>query len=148
MLIMPWFKDNSCYGSQMVTLLCTQAKDCMLREYYINRRLRLSSDHHSRRTWGAHLSFIMPCNLRDREAGRSFPVTASKLWNNLPLKYRISVQLMFLKKVCINNFYSFQAQFPSFQNCSVQLFYYLLDIRIYAYHCLQFLVFSCIHNCK
>ena len=37
-----------------------------------------------------HLSFTTPLYVREREAGHSFSVMASKLWNSLPLKLRTS----------------------------------------------------------
>ena len=50
---------------------------------YINSMLRRNSEQHSRRTRSAHLSFITPRYVREREA---FTVMASKYWNNLPIK--------------------------------------------------------------
>ena len=84
-----------------------------------------------KRTISEIVSITAEGYVREREAGRSFTVTACKLWDNLSLKFKISA----FKKVCIGIFILFKhKQFLPFQNCN----FYLLSIRymnLFAYHC-------------
>lgn len=80
-----------------------------------------------------HLSFTTPLYLREREAGRSFSVMASKLWNSFPLKLRTSRFISVFKHSLYWNFLSFQErhmQQPLFQNCS---FYKAFSICLHVY---------------
>ena len=63
-------------------------------------RLRLNSEHYSRRTQRAPLSFITSHKVRERESVHSFTVTPSKLSNNMHVKFRTSgsIDVIFLNK--------------------------------------------------
>ena len=65
-------------------------------------RLRLNSDHHSRRTRRAPLTFITSHKVRERESVHYFTVTPSKLSNNVHVKFRPSgsIDVIFLNKDC------------------------------------------------
>ena len=88
---------------------------------YTNSMLKLNSEQHSRRTQSAHLSFIIPLYIREREAGRCFTVTACNYWNNLPINLRSSASTSVLKQGLYKHFRSFQSihkQFSTFLNCN------------------------------
>lgn len=80
-----------------------------------------------------HLSFTTPLYVREREAGRSLFVMASKLWNSLPLKLRTSHLISVFKHSLYWNFLSFQERHvkqPLSQNCS---FYKAFSICLHVY---------------
>ena len=55
---------------------------------YLNDHLVLNNKRHSRNTRYATINAVCPKYKRETEGGRSFAVTATKLWNNLPLHTR------------------------------------------------------------
>ena len=65
-------------------------------------RLRLNSEHYSRRTRRVPLSFITSYYVRERESVHSFIVTPSKLLNNVHGKFRTSglIDGIFFNKDC------------------------------------------------
>lgn len=84
---------------------------------YINNLLKLNSEQHRRSTRNAHIKFVTPRYVREREGGKTFSVVTSKLWNKLPIKLRSSPSLRVFKKGLRNIFLDFQTKnniFPSF----------------------------------
>ena len=107
-------------------------------------RLMLNSEHHSRRTRRAPLSFITSHKVRERESVHYFTVTPSKLSNNVHVKFRPgSLDVIFLNKDCTGVSVLFKTS-----TCSIChfmcflvlliLFMQLLASCTYAYPCLKF----------
>ena len=65
---------------------------------YLNDHLVLNNKRHSRDTRYATINAVCPKYKRETEGGRSFAVTATKLWNNLPLHTRKLDSVTCLKK--------------------------------------------------
>lgn len=64
-----------------------------------------------------HLSFTTPLYLREREAGRSFSVMASKLWNSFPLKLRTSRFISVFKHSLYWNLFQNWSFYKAFSIC-------------------------------
>ena len=52
---------------------------------YLNEHLVINNSQHNRSTLYARYNFICPYYKRVTEGGRSFAVSAARLWNNVPL---------------------------------------------------------------
>jgi len=55
---------------------------------YLNEHLVINNTQHNRRTRYARYNSICPYHERVTEGGRSFAVSAARLWNNVPLNAR------------------------------------------------------------
>ena len=55
---------------------------------YLNEHLILNNDRQSRNTRYSSINAVCPKYIRETEGGRSFAVSATRLWNSIPIEIR------------------------------------------------------------
>ena len=55
---------------------------------YLNEHLILNNERHSRNTRYSSINAVCPKYIRETEGGRSFAVSATRLWNSMPIEIR------------------------------------------------------------
>ena len=108
---------------------------------YLNEHIPINNSRHSRTTRYSNFNVLCPRYNRETEGGRTFLVTGTKIWNEIPLRIRMADSIRCFKHNMWTNIFSqqqflshFRVQFP-FQ------FLYLSCNYIILY---QFLFLYCI----
>ena len=65
---------------------------------YLNEHLILNNERHSRNTRYSSINAVCPKYIRETEDGRSFAVSATRLWNSIPIEIRKIDSVTFFKK--------------------------------------------------
>ena len=70
---------------------------------YLNEHLILNNKRHSRNTRYSSINAVCPKYIRETEGGRSFAVSATRLWNSIPIEIRKLDSVARLPRFLTNN---------------------------------------------
>ena len=70
---------------------------------YLNEHLILNNKRHSRNTRYSSINAVCPKYRRETEGGRSFAVSATRLWNSIPIEIRKLDSVARLPRFLTNN---------------------------------------------
>ena len=79
---------------------------------YLNEHISINNSRHSRTTRYSNFNVLCPRYNRETEGGRTFLVTGTKIWNELPLRIRMADSIRCFKHNMWTNIFS-QQQFLS-----------------------------------
>ncbi|XP_067051186.1 uncharacterized protein [Acropora muricata] len=79
---------------------------------YLNEHILINNSRHSRTTRYSNFNVLCPRYNRETEGGRTFLVTGTKIWNELPLRIRMADSIRCFKHNMWTNIFS-QQQFLS-----------------------------------
>ena len=79
---------------------------------YLNEHILINNSRHSRTTRYSNFNVLCPRYNRETEGGRTFLVTGTKIWNELPLRIRMADSIRCFKNNMWTNIFS-QQQFLS-----------------------------------
>ena len=79
---------------------------------YLNEHISINNSRHSRTTRYSNFNVLCPRYNRETEGGRTFLVTGTKIWNELPLRIRMADSIRSFKHNMWTNIFS-QQQFLS-----------------------------------
>jgi len=82
---------------------------------YLNEHLTINDTQHNRSTRYASYNSIYPYYKRETEEGRSFAVSATRLWNNVPLNTRKSDSVKSLKTHLFKTIFTAQQHLDHFR---------------------------------
>ena len=98
---------------------------------YLNEHISINNSRHSRTTRYSNFNVLCPRYNRETEGGRTFLVTGTKIWNELPLRIRMADSIRCFKHNMWTNIFS-QQQFLSHFVYSF-LFLILTSFSTYTY---------------
>ena len=84
----------------------------MFKPSYLNEHILINNSRHSRTTRYSNFNVLCPRYNRETEGGRTFLVTGTKIWNELPLRIRMVDSIRCFKHNMWTNIFS-QQQFLS-----------------------------------
>lgn len=79
---------------------------------YLNEHIPINNSRHSRTTRYSNFNVLCPRYNRETEGGRTFLVTGTKIWNEIPLRIRMADSIRCFKHNMWTNIFS-QQQFLS-----------------------------------
>ena len=79
---------------------------------YLNEHISINNSRHSRTTRYSNFNVLCPRYNRETEGGRTFLVTGTEIWNELPLRIRMADSIRCFKHNMWTNIFS-QQQFLS-----------------------------------
>ena len=97
---------------------------------YLNEHLILNNERHSRNTGYSSINAVCPKYRKETEGGRSFAVSATRLWNSIPIEIR--------KPIACFKKYMFAKIFKEHNNVCIILF----DRILFYFNCLHFLAYN------
>ena len=81
---------------------------------YLNDHISINNSRHSRNTRYSNFNSICPRYTRETEGGRTFLVTATKLWNEIPLSTRKANSIGSFKRIMWNDIFKKQQSLSHF----------------------------------